>query len=40
MCLNSDFCMEKLLAREITILPEKNKSLKILLKIHETNTKL
>ena len=32
--------MEKLLAREITILPEKNKSLNILLKIHKANTKL
>ena len=33
--------MEKLLAREVTIFPEKkNKSCKILLKIHKTNTKL
>ena len=40
MCLNSDFCMEKLLAREVTIFPEKNKSSKILLKIHKTKTRL
>ena len=40
MCLNRDFCMEKLLAREGIIFPEKNKSSKILLKIHKTNTKL
>ena len=40
MCLNRDFCMEKLLAREVTIFPEKNKSCKILLKIYKTNTKL
>ena len=40
MCLNKDFCMEKLLAREVTIFPEENKSCKILLKIHITNTKL
>ena len=39
MCLNRDFCMEKLLAREDTIFPEKIKSCKILLKIHKTNTK-
>ena len=33
MCLNRDFCMEKLLAREVIIFPEKkNKSCKILLK--------
>ena len=32
--------MEKLLAREVTIFPEKNKISKILLKIHETNNKL
>ena len=25
MCLNMDFCMEKLLAREVTILPKKKK---------------
>ena len=25
MFLNRDFCMEKLLAREVTIFPEKNK---------------
>ena len=31
MCLNRDFCMEKLLAREVTIFPEK-KNGKILLK--------
>ena len=29
--------MEKLLAREVTIFPEKNKSFDILLKIHKTN---
>ena len=40
MFLNRDFCMEKLLAREVTILPEKNKSSNILLKIRRTNTKL
>ena len=40
LCLNRDFCMEKLLAREVTIFPEKNKSCKILLKIYKTNTKL
>ena len=34
MYLNRDFCMDKLLAREVTISPEKNKSSKILLKIH------
>ena len=28
MCLNRDFCMEKLLAREVTIFPEKNKIVK------------
>ena len=43
MFLNRDFCMEKLLAREVTIFPEKkkkNKSSKILLKIYKTKTKL
>ena len=40
MGLNRDFCMEKLLAREVTIFPEKKKSSTILLKIHKTNTKL
>ena len=40
MCLNRDFCMEKLLEREVTIFPEKIKSFKMLLKIHKTNTKL
>ena len=40
MCLNRDFYMEKLIAREVTIFPEKIKSCKILLKIHKTNTKL
>ena len=40
MCLNRDFCMEKLLAREVTIFPEKNESSKTLLKIYKTNTKL
>ena len=29
MCLNKDFCMEKLLAREVTVFPEKIKSLKV-----------
>ena len=33
MFLNRDFCMEKLLVREVTIFPEKIKSSKILLKI-------
>ena len=40
MFLNRDFCMEKLLAREVTIFPEKIKSSKILLKIYKTKTKL
>ena len=40
MFLNRDFYMEKLLAREVTIFPEKIKSFNILLKIHKTNTKL
>ena len=40
MCLTMDFCMEKLLAREVTIFPEKIKSCKILLNIYKTNTKL
>ena len=40
MFLNRDFCMEKLLAWEVTIFPEKIKSSKILSKIHKTNTKL
>ena len=40
MFLIRDFCMEKLLAREVTFFPEKNKSFNILLKIHKTNAKL
>ena len=40
MFLNRDFCMEKLLAREVTIFPEKIKSPKILSKGHKNNTKL
>ena len=32
MFLNKDFCMEKLLAREVTIFPEKMKSFNIFLK--------
>ena len=40
MFLNRDFCMENLLAREVTIFPEKIKSSKILLKVYKTNTKL
>ena len=36
MFLNRDFCMEKLLAREVTVFSEKIKSPKILLKIHKT----
>ena len=40
MCLNRNFCMKKLLAREVTIFPEKIRSCKILLKIYKTNTKL
>ena len=40
MFLIMDFCMEKLLAREVTIFPEKNKSSKISLKIQITKTKL
>ena len=39
MFLSRDFCMEKLLPREITIFPEKNKSFNILLKMHKTKTK-
>ena len=39
MYLNRAFYMEKLSAREVTIFPEKNKSCKILLKIHKINTK-
>ena len=38
MFLSRDFCMEKLLEREVTIFPEKNKSSKILLQIHKTIT--
>ena len=38
MFLNKDFCMEKLLAREVTIFPEKIVGFNILLKIHKTNT--
>ena len=40
MFWNRDFCMEKLLAREVTIFPEKIKSSKMLLKIYKTNTKM
>ena len=40
MFLNRDFCMEKLLAREVTIFPEMDTSSKILLKVYKTNTKL
>ena len=40
MFLNRDFCMEKLLSREVTIFPETIKSSKILLKFYKTNTKL
>ena len=39
MFLSRDFCMEKLLPREVTIFPEKIKSFNILLKMHKTNTK-
>ena len=39
MLLSRDFCIEKLLPREVTIFPEKNKSFNILLKMHKTNTK-
>ena len=39
MFLSRDFCMEKLLLREVTIFPEKNKSFNILLKMHKANTK-
>ena len=39
MFLSKDFCMEKLLTREVTIFLEKNKTFNILLKIHKTNTK-
>ena len=40
MFLNKDICMEKLLAREVTIFPEKIKSSKFFSKIYKTNTKL
>ena len=40
MFLSRDFCMEKLLARDVTIVPEKIRSFNILIKIHKTNTKL
>ena len=40
MFLNRNFCIEKLLEREVTISPDKIKSSKILLKIHKNNTKL
>ena len=40
MFLNKDFCIEKLLAREVTIFPEKIKSSKILLNVCKNNTKL
>ena len=36
MFLNRDFCMEKLLAREVPIFLEKIRSFNILLKIHKT----
>ena len=39
MFLSRDFCMEKLLLREITIFAEKIKSFNISLKLHKTNTK-
>ena len=40
MFLGRDFCMEKLLPREVTIFLEKKvKTFNILLKIHKTNTK-
>ena len=39
MFLSRDFCMEKLLPREITIFPEKIKTFNILSRIHKTNTK-
>ena len=40
MFLNMDFCLEKLLAREVTIFPEKKiKNFNILLQMHKTNTR-
>ena len=39
MFMSRDFCMEKLLPREVTIFPEKNKSFNIWLKMQKTNTK-
>ena len=39
MFLSRNFCMEKLLPREVTIFPEKIKSLNILLKMQKNNTK-
>ena len=39
MFLSRDFCMEKMLPREVTIFPEKIKTFSILFKIHKTNTK-
>ena len=40
MYLNTNLCLEKLLAREVIFSPEKIKKSKILLKIHNTNTTL
>ena len=37
--LSRDFCREKLLPREVTIFPEKIKSITILLKMQKTKTK-
>ena len=39
MFLSRDFCMAKLLPREVTIFPEKIKSFNILLLMQKTNTK-
>ena len=39
MFLSRDFCMKKLLPREVTIFQEKIKTFNILLKMHKTNTK-
>ena len=39
MFLKIDFCMEKLLAKEVTIFPEIIKSLNSLSTMHKTNTK-
>ena len=39
MFLSREFCMEKLLPREVTIFPEKITSFNIFLKMQKPNTK-